>query len=385
MSKPLAPIYLDYAAATPLDPLVEEAMQPYVRGMFYNPSALYKGGRDAKTALETARQSVASAIGARPSEVTFTAGGTESANLAINGVMANYPNASLIVSAVEHAAVLEPARQYTRLKVAPVDKTGRIEVNELSQLIDDDTVLISVMYANNEVGTVQPIEDIALEISKIRADRKERGCMMPLWLHTDACQAPQYLELSVAKTGVDMMTLNGGKIFGPKQSGILYHRTGVNIAPVIRGGGQEHGLRSGTENVANCVGFAKALNLVLANRKEVTNHMRTLSESFKSAIQTKFPDAIFNGHAKRHLPSVIHVTFRGRDNERVLFALDDAGVYAASGSACSASSDEASHVLLAMGISEEDARSSIRFSLGKYTTADELERAVSALEHALDA
>lgn len=372
------PVYLDYAAATPLDDSVAKAMAVFYTENFFNPSALYAGAREVKQALEKARALVARSIGAKPSEVTFTAGGTESANLAIKGIIEAYPEGEILVSAVEHDAVLQPALANGAQLIA-VDRYGRVDVNDLEQKLTAKTVLISVMYANNEVGTVQPMSEIMALVEKLRKQRKGAKNAMPLFLHTDACQAPQYLDVNIARLGVDLMTLNGGKLFGPKQSGILYHRTGVMLKPQIIGGGQELGLRSGTENVANCVGFSVALERAVSRKHEAVKHVQELTSEFKQKLESVFPDIIFNGHPKMRLPNTLHVTFPGKDNERILFSLDDQGIYAAAGSACSASSEQASHVLLAMGITEADARASIRFSLGKYTTATDIERTIKAL------
>ncbi len=376
-------IYLDYAAATPIDDSVLAAMKPFFSEQFYNPSALYQPARIAKEALELARHDVAQLIGSRPSEVTFTAGGTESANLAIRGIMERFPEAEVLTSSIEHEAVMEPAKQF-RHRIVPVDHNGVVIIAELPALIKDNTVLLSIMYANNEVGTVQPIKDIVAIAQTVRDRRKEAGNSLPLYVYTDACQAPQYLDINVARLGVDLMTLNGGKIYGPKQSGILYHKINVMLEPQVRGGGQEYGLRSGTENVASCVGFAKALALITKNQSEMKKHVQSVAHYFISKLEDQY-GAVLNGHKKLRLPHNIHVTFPECDNERVLFSLDDQGIYAAAGSACSASNDDASHVLLAMGKTEQEARASIRFSIGKETSLQQIDKVVAALSVALKA
>ncbi len=376
------PVYLDYAAATPVDSDVLEVMKPYFSDEFYNPSALYTGAREAKEALENARHSVAKTIGARPSEIVFTAGGTESANLAVRGVMERYPEAECITSSIEHDAVRAPAHRYSCIEVA-VDKTGRVDLVSLEKSISDNTVLVSVMLVNNEIGTVQPIKEIVDLVHDIRRKRKMRKITLPLYVHTDACQAPNYLDIHVARLGIDMMTLNGGKIYGPKQSGILYVRTGVTLNPQILGGGQEFGVRSGTENVAFAVGFAHALENAVRNRSELMKDTTALQKYFVRELEKLGGE--LQGHGKLRVPNNILVTFSGSDNERVLFSLDEQGVWAASGSACSASNDEVSHVLTALGLSDVDARSSIRFSLGKHTTKAEIDKTIKALEIALKA
>lgn len=379
----MKPIYLDYAAATPVDPEVFNAMLSYFSDVFYNPSALYSGGLKARDALVAARSEVAQTIGCRPSEIIFTAGGSESTNLAIHGIAKQFDDAEIIISAVEHEAVRKPAQHYST-KVWPVSEKGIVEAAQLPVLITDKTVLISVMYANNEVGSVQPIREIAEQINVIRESRKEAGNTRPLYFHVDAAQAPLYLDVNVARLKVDLLTLNGGKMYGPKQSGILYVKSGIRVTPLIDGGGQEFGIRSGTENVAFAVGFATALTKAQAAHKENSRTVGEFSRYFISQLQEQF-GANLNGHKKQRLPNNIHVTFKGHDNERMLFSLDDQGIFAATGSACSASSDEVSHVLSAMGISEEDARASLRFSLGLETTREDIDATLTALQKAVKA
>lgn len=376
-------VYLDNAAATPMSDAVIVAMQPHFSQQFYNPSALYEGARSAKRALEDARSTVAQTIGCRPSEIVFTAGGTESANLAIHGVGQTHPDKHIIISAVEHEAVREPAEQY-QADECGVDARGTVDISMLKTMITDDTVLLSVMYANNEVGTVQPIKEVVHIAHEMRKERAKSGNKTPLYVHTDACQAPLYLDINVARLGVDLMTLNGSKIHGPKQTGVLYVRAGVVLEPLVRGGGQEHGLRSGTENVAGAVGFATALREAAAARADNVAHTQQLSQQFINKLQERF-GAELNGHKRQRLPNNVHATFPGCDNERVLFALDERGVMAASGSACSASNGEVSHVLSAMGLDEAASRASLRFSLGVDTTEQDIRYTLEALSHALKA
>ncbi len=373
-----APIYLDYAAATPLDERVLAAMQPYFADNFYNPSALYGAARDTHKVLDTARARVAAMFGARPSEIVFTAGGTESDNLAIHGIMQQFPEGNIVTSAIEHDAVLVPAEQYNH-RSAPVKEDGLIDLNELEKLIDDKTVLVSIMYANNEIGTVQPISKIAKKLQFLREQRRQTGNQLPLYFHTDACQAAAYLDLHVARLGVDLMTINGGKIYGPKQSGTLYVRGGITLAPLVLGGGQERGLRSGTENVAACVGLAAALELVQANRHDEARRLQELQKQFIDAVSEELPQAIIRGSRKLRLPNNVHLTIPGADNERLLIQLDEAGIMAAAGSACSASSEMPSHVLRALGLSDDEARASLRFSMGRATTAEQVKTTVATL------
>lgn len=375
-------IYLDYAAATPVDPHVVAVMQPYFSERFHNPSATYRAAQDSRDALEQARTDIAHWLGARPSEIIFTAGGTEANNLALHGLLRQYPTAHVVVSAVEHESVLEPVKQYDHTKL-PVEPDGRLNTDTLRSAIKDTTVLVSVMYANNEIGTVQPVRDVAQLVDAVRAERRAAGNPRPLYLHTDACQAANYLDLHVARLGVDLMTINGGKIYGPKQSGALYVKAGLEIAPLIVGGGQERGLRSGTENVPAAVGLAAALRQAQEIRHDETKRLRELQKTFMEQLERTFPEAIINGSRKHRLPNNIHLTFPGRDNERLIFALDEQGVMAAAGSACSASNEEPSHVLRALGLSDEAARASLRLTFGRHTTAGQLETVLKVLQSAI--
>jgi len=371
-------IYLDHAAATPMDAEVLAAMQPFFSNLFYNPSATYMAAQEVRQALDKARADVAACLGARANEIIFTAGGTEANNLAIAGVLQQYPEANVVVSAIEHDAVLEPAAQFT-CKTAGVTEQGIVDLADLETKIGNQTVLVSVMYANNEVGTIQPVRQIALLVQKVRDGRRKAGNKLPIYLHTDACQAANYLDLHVSRLGVDLMTLNGGKIYGPKQSGVLFVSSKVPLVPVIRGGGQERNLRSGTENVAACVGFAKALELVQGKRQGEVERLGKLQQIALQLIVEKLPAAVINGSTKHRLPNNIHLTLPSQDNERLLVELDERGILAAAGSACSASSDEPSHVLRAMGISDADAQASLRFTMGQSTTEKDLQATVETL------
>jgi len=371
-------IYLDYAAATPLDANVLAAMQPFFTEEFYNPSANYMAAQKVRAQLEQARVDVAAQLGARANEIIFTAGGTESDNLAITGIMQQFPDANVVVSAIEHDAVLEPARQFD-CSVTLVNEQGIVNLADLESNINDQTVLVSIMYANNEVGAIQPIRQVSLLIEKIRDERRKKGNSLPLYLHTDACQAANYLDLHVSRLGVDLMTLNGGKIYGPKQSGILYVSSRVRLQPLIRGGGQERNIRSGTENVAACIGFAKALELAQSARHAETKRLGELQTMAFKLIAEKLPGVIINGTQKHRLPNNIHITLPGQDNERLLVELDERGILAAAGSACSASDEEPSHVLRAMGISDADAQASLRITMGRSTTEADVRALVTVL------
>lgn len=370
--------YFDYAAATPVDPSVVSAMLPYLSDRFYNPSATYLAAQSTAMELTAARAQVAHWLGARPSEIIFTAGGTEANNLAIHGVMKRYPKANLIVSAIEHESVLEPAVLYSH-KIAAVTPDGLVDISALSQQIDDHTVLISVMYANNEVGTIQPIKKLTEVVTHVRRERRARGVDLPLLLHTDACQAAAYLDLHTARLGVDLMTINGGKIYGPKQSGALFIKAGIVLTPQILGGGQERGVRSGTENVAQAVGLAAALDSVQTRRHDASAKLQRLQQLFMSQIEALLPSAVINGSRKHRLPNNVHVTLPGTDNERLIMELDEQGFQCAAGSACTADSGEPSHVLTAMGLSDAAAQSSLRFTMGQFSTEGAVKAVIATL------
>lgn len=371
-------IYLDHAAATPLNQQVLAKMLPYFSENFYNPSATYLPAVKVRQDIENARARVAHWFGARPSEIVFTAGGTEANNLAIRGVMSQFADGNLIVSALEHDSVLETARQYS-YKQAPVSQQGIVDVSQLAKMIDDQTVLISVMYANNEVGTIQPIRKIAQEVAKIRSQRQANGNDRPLYLHTDAAQAGAYLDLHASRLGADLITINGGKIYGPKGSGALYVSHTVGLTAQLSGGGQERGLRSGTENVANIIGLAEALDMAQTMRGEESERLASLQKLFWDLIKQDLPQAVVNGSVKTRLPNNMHITIPGQDNERLILELEQRGVLAAAGSACSASKEEPSHVLKAMGASDDEARSSLRLSMGRETTEDDIRQVVKFL------
>jgi cysteine desulfurase len=372
MSKRL--IYLDHAAATPLDKRVLAVMEPYFSGRFYNPSATYVQARQVRQAVETARSQVAYWLGARPAEIIFTAGGTEANNLALHGVMRRFPKANIVVSAIEHDSILEPARAYDCREVS-VQPDGRLDLDDLVKKIDRNTVLVSVGYANNEIGTVQPLREISQRLQSIRGSRKAGS--LPLYFHTDACQAGNYLDLHAARLGADLMSLNGGKLYGPKQSGALYVKVGIELEPLISGGGQERGLRSGTENVAGSIGFAAALDMAQAMRRQESDRLKLLQKQLLAALSVS--GARVNGSSKFRLPNNVHATFPGQDNERLLIELEAQGILAAAGSACNASSEEPSHVLKAIGLSDADARASLRFTLGRETTAKSISAVSSAV------
>ena len=279
----------------------------------------------------------------------------------------------IITSAIEHPAVLNAAKAVNG-KILPVDKFGRIDIKMLEKGITDDTVFVSIGYANNEIGTVQPIKEIAEIIAKVRENRAERNIKTPIYFHTDASQAPGMLDINVARLGVDMMTLNAGKCYGPKQVGCLYVRAGVELSPLIYGGGQESGLRSGTENVAGTVGFATALEIAEKKRKTEVKRLEVLRSDLDKFIISFIPGAVVNGHKKYRLPNIINFSVPGLDAERAVFALDQKDIQVATGSACSANKGNRSHVLKAIGLSDEMADGSIRISFGRGTAKTQIEK-----------
>jgi cysteine desulfurase len=362
-----APVYFDYAAATPLDKRVQAAMEPYWQEHFHNPSATYLAAQAMRADVEQARATVAGVLGVRPAEIIFTAGGTEANNLAIKGVGEKFPDAHMVTTALEHDSVRVPMQLLNATEIAP-EASGVVDASKVLAAVTDNTVLVSVMYANNEIGTVQPLKEIARGLEQLRKARQTAGNALPLYLHTDACQAANYLDLHVHRLGVDLMTLNGGKIYGPKQSGVLMVASHVQLAPQVLGGGQEFNRRSGTENVPGIIGLAAALERTVAVRTDEVKRLQTLQKQLIDGLEKQFPDCRINGSRKQRLPNNVHVTFPGADNERLLFALDEAGIQAAAGSACSASHEEASHVLHALGLSDDEARASLRLTMGRDTT-----------------
>lgn len=369
-------IYLDYAAATPMDPKVIKAMEPFFSRQFYNPSAIYLSGRSARQALEDARASIAQNLGARPTQITFTAGATEANNLAVQGIMPNFPDGEVLVSAVEHESVLEPAKLFKH-RLIPVSKQGIVDRHKLEKMISDKTILVSVGLVNNEIGIIQPLSDISKILNKLSKLRGSKG--LPLYLHTDAAQAPNYFNLHVSRLGVDLLTINGGKIYGPKQSGALYVRAGIKLKPLVLGGGQENGLRSGTENMAGAVGLSTALSLAQENRSNENRRLTKLRRLFINEIEKIIPGAVVNGSPKHCAPHIVSVILPGIDNERLMMELDERGITAATGSACSASSDRPSHVLTAIRLSDAQIRSSLRFSFGRQTSEKDIKYTLKTL------
>lgn len=376
-------IYLDHAATTPLDPRVLEAMTPYFSATFGNASSVHWFGQQAKVALEQARATIAKAIGAQPGEVFFTSGGTESNNLAIRGVAhaaTKKGRNHLITSAAEHHAVLEPVEHLRDegfvVDVLPVEGSGLVSPAQVRDAISESTCLVSIMHANNEVGTIYPLQ----EISRIA---HERGVVV----HTDAVQSLGKLPLSVDNLGVDLMTISAHKLYGPKGIGALYIRRGTEIEPLLHGGGQERGKRPGTENVPLAVGFAKAVELAVGEMEEESKRLASLRDALELRIKSEFPAAIINGHPANRLPHILNISYDSTkislEGEVLLMNMDLRGIAAASGSACTSGSVQPSHVLLAMGRDERTARASLRFAFGRSNSRDDINIVVENLRETL--
>lgn len=359
-------IYLDYAAATPLDERVLSVMQPYFLDKFFNPSSPYAPAIQVRQEYEEAKDIIARSIGGRGNELIMTAGATESINLAFTAVSGGHA----ITTEIEHHAVLAAVKKHGGTLV-PVDKNGRVSVEAIRKAVKPETKLISVALANNEIGTIQPLREIASLVREQRQQRSSKGDKTPLYLHVDASQGLGLLDIHVSRLGVDMITLNAGKIYGPKQVGALWVASHVEVSPVVVGGGQERGLRSGTENVAGVIGFAEAVRLADKKRKGESDRLREIRDAMQEKIVERFPSGVVSGHAKHRLPNFLHVSFPGVDAERVLFALEAKGVMVATGSACAANKGTRSHVLEAIGLADEVADGSIRISLGRHSSMEQ--------------
>jgi len=355
-------IYMDYAATTPVDPRVVEAMLPYFTEKFGNSAALYSVGQEAEQKLEDCRRKVAKLLDVKPEEIFFTSGGTESDNFALKGVAFAKGKGHIVTSKIEHHAVLHPAqwleKRGFRVTYLSPDKYGTVSPESVESAIKDDTILVSIMHANNEIGTIEPIE----EIGKICRKRS-----VPL--HTDAVQTVG--KIPVELKNVDLLSSSGHKIYGPKGVGIIFIREGAEIEPLLHGGGHEHGMRSGTENIAGIVGYTTALELAMKEMKADTKKLLEFRKRMIEGIE-KIPDSWLNGHPEKRLPGNVHFCFRFIEGESLVLLLDQKGIEASTGSACSSKSLEPSHVLTAIGLKPEEAHGSLRLTMGRFTKEEDV-------------
>ena len=366
-------IYLDNAASTPVHEKVIEEMIPYFKEQYGNPSSIHKYGRLANSAIQNARKRIASLINAESSNILITSGGTESNNTALYGIARRNKGKHIITSSIEHDAILEPCKRLEeegfQITYLPVDKYGLVNPEDVEKEIASDTCLVSIMFANNEIGTIQPIE----EIGKIIQERE-------IIFHTDAIQAIGKTPINVKKLGIDLLSISSHKINGPKGVGALYIKKGIKIDPLILGGGQENGLRSGTENVASIVGFGMACQLANDNMTQNQEHFRKLGMKLITDVLKEIPHTKLNGHPEKRIPNNIHFTFLGVNGEDLIIKLDENKIAASTGSACSVKVQKASHVLRAIGFSHEQITGSLRLTIGITNTEEEINETVQVLK-----
>ena len=373
-------IYMDHAATTAVRPEALEAMLPYFGVSFGNPSSIYTLAQEARNAVDDARQTIAGLIGCRISELIFTSGGTESDNTALKGVAFALRNVGnhIITTAIEHHAILHTCHQLEQfgfdVTYLPVDRHGLVDPDDVAKAITDRTILVSVMLANNEIGTIEPVAAIARTV-KQEARRLDRNILM----HTDAVQGAGFLDLNVRELGVDLMSLSAHKFHGPKGIGVLYVKRGTPFEPQMMGGGQERERRSGTENVPGIVGMAEAFRLACQERETTAARCVAMRDRIIEGLQVRVEHAHLNGHPVERLPNNVNISFEAVEGEPILLGLDFAGISASSGSACSSASLEPSHVLLAIGLAAELAQGSVRITLGKDNTDEEVDYMLSVI------
>jgi cysteine desulfurase len=369
-------IYLDHAAAAPMRQEVVDAMLPFFRDIYGNPGSFNSVGHDALRHLDDARQKVAKLLGCQERELIFAGGGTESINLAIKGVAFAKKKGHIITTKVEHHAVLHACawleKQGFEVTYLPVDRRGMVTAEQVRDAMKDDTILVSVMYANNEIGTIMPIKDIA----KVCKEKR-------VLFHTDACQAGCSQDLKVKELGADLLTLNGSKIYGPKGVGLLYCRLGVQLEALVHGGGQEGGKRGGTENVAGIVGFATALELCQREKEQENARLTRLRDRLAAGILRSVPKSVLNGHPTMRLPNNVNVSILDIEGEALTLLLNEHGICASTGSACTSGSLDPSHVILATGLPYEFAHGSIRFTMGRDTTDADVDKVLEVLPGAV--
>jgi cysteine desulfurase len=367
-------IYMDHAATTPAHPQVVQAMLPYFTEYFGNPSSIYEDGIEVRQAIEEARESLARSLGAKPQEIVFTSGGTEADNHALKGVLyrSGEKKNHVITTAIEHHAVLESChyleKQGCEVTILPVDGQGLVDPDAVRKAITPRTAIVSVMHANNEIGTIEPIREISLIT-------REAG----VYLHTDAVQTAGALEINVDDLGVDLLSASAHKLYGPKGIGCLYVRKGTKLHSFIHGGAQESKRRAGTENIPGIIGFGKAMELAVEEREERTAHLLPLRDRLIREISERIPDACLNGHPTLRLPNNVHFRFKYIEGESICLNLDFLGVDTSTGSACSSEALEPSHVLIALGLPHEEAHGSMRFTLGRGNTEEDVDYLVKEL------
>jgi cysteine desulfurase len=369
-------VYLDYAGTTPIDEEVAQKLKPFLSEVFGNPSSLHSFGQEALFAIDKARKTVADFFGALESEVFFTSSATQANNIAILGAVKNIENPHIITTAFEHKAVLETVKNSgAEVSILSVYKNGVIKKEDLLKEIKENTALITIGYVNSEVGTVQPIKEIS-EIIKEENKKRKKGIIF----HTDAVQAINYFDCNVESLGVDMLTLSGHKIYGPKGAGALYIRKGTKISPIFYGASQESGVIPGTENVFAIAGLGFAIEKIKENDIKKTKALR---DTIINTVLTEIPGTKLNGDREKRVPNNVNITFKGVEGESLMLALDVEGIAVSTGSACASKSLSPSYVLLAMGLSHEEAHSSLRVSLGRLTTQEEVDYFLEKLKGAV--
>ena len=370
-------IYLDNAASTRIHDDVLNSMLPFLKEQYGNPSSIHRQGRLTRKAVNKARKQIASIINADPAEILITSGGTESNNTAVNGITSQFPNSHIITTSIEHDAILEPCKKLSsnafKVDYLPVDKFGMINPLDLENIISEKTSLVSVMFGNNEVGTIQPIQKIAKICHKNQ-----------IIFHTDAVQVVGKITVDVKELDVDLLSISSHKLHGPKGIGALYIKDGVKINPMILGGGQEFRLRSGTENVANIVGFGQACEIAQNHLTENSSCIKKLQSKLVKKVLAEIPEVTFNGHEEYRLYNNAHFTFLGVNGEDLIIKLDEYGIAASTGSACSVNTQKASHVLEAMGFSLEQITGSLRLTVGIFNTENEMNETVEILKKIIE-
>jgi cysteine desulfurase len=390
-------IYLDHSATTPIDPEVRKKIHPYMTEFFGNASSLHSFGQEAIKGVDWAREQLANLFGCKFKEVIFTSGATESNNLALRGLVMAFKKGNLklmphiITSKIEHPAILEVCQELVKEGLAEatyvnVDAKGIVKIDEIKAAIKDNTILVSIMYVNNEIGTIQPIRKIGDLIENVNNKRSQKSEVRSpkdlynkIYFHTDAVQAVNYLPMKAEGLKVDLITISGHKIYGPKGVGALYIKEGTPMKSITFGGHQEYNIRPGTYNVAGIVGLGAAVELVNNQQPTINNQIEKLRDKLIAGLTKKIPDTQINGDLEQRVPANANISFLGAEGESMLLMLDMEGIAVSTGSACASGSLEPSHVLRSMGIPAEDCHASIRFTLGKFTTAKEIDRVIEAL------